>query len=853
MIRIYPLLFFALNLCAQNPSAVIANGDQFYCPGQLPIVKGNVEISDPSDPSRTSLDALYIQISSGYERNSDSLYLAPNLFPNITSSFNTVEGKLTLSGPAVFSEFEAAVENVIFENSEGALRLDKTIVISIGDANYLPNTDHFYKFVDAPLISWTDSKAAAENLPMYFGRQGYLTTITSEVEAAFVGEQSPYTGWIGGTDNEAYGTSEGRWIWATGPEEGTVFWNGQVNGSSPTYANWSVNPQSPEPNNYGGENNGTGGEDYAHVADPVVAQPFGSWNDLPNSGGAAGTPYEAKGFVVEFGGMPGDNPVDIIAEVFIKKTEFSVLDETLCGSGSVTLSGTSNTGDLYWYDTASGGSLLQTGLSYQSNYSVSTSVWVTPLISCDTQRHEVKVTVNPLPDYNTSRHQIIQCDFDSDRMDGQSAFNLFFEEDVLSITNGIIANRTVKFYNDALGTVPITDSEASNFINTVSNPQIVYAKVIDTNTLCESAGLVAVELFVENASISNGILIDLKTCDINVSSIPIGEFDLNDSQLDPITVNVTPPYTLRFYESEDDATLQLNPINSNLIYESQSKAIFARVENDSGFCVGISEINLLINPLPELYDDINEDNPYLICNDGIDEVELYALKESQDPTSTYIYTWFDETGTIVGNKASFVAKSSGKYEAFVEKLYAGTSSSCLSIRKVYVENSSVAQVEQIVVEDLSDNNSIFISVSGDGDYTFALNQGGFFTPDSDNPFQFQFTNVPAGIHTVKVRDEKNNCGTIEIEVPVIGFPKFMTPNADNKNDTWNVVGLNANNQKATTISVFDRYGKLLSSYTADQLGWDGTHKGKPLPANDYWYLIKLYNEKIYRGHFTLVR
>ena len=47
----------------------------------------------------------------------------------------------------------------------------------------------------------------------------------------------------------------------------------------------------------------------------------------------------------------------------------------------------------------------------------------------------------------------------------------------------------------------------------------------------------------------------------------------------------------------------------------------------------------------------------------------------------------------------------------------------------------------------------------------------------------------------------------EIEVPVIGFPKFMTPNADNKNDTWNVVGLTANNQKATTISIFDRYGK----------------------------------------------
>lgn len=836
----------ALTASAQNPSAVIASGDQFYCTGQLPIVQGNVTISDPSRPLRTTLDAVYIQISSGYERNSDLLSLDTNLFPNITSSFNNIEGKLTLMGPAQFSDFEDAVENVVFENTSGVINQDKTIVITIGDANYLPETDHFYKFIDVPLISWTDSKAAAENLPLYFGRQGYITTITSAVEAAFVGEQSPFTGWIGGTDNEAFGTSEGRWIWATGPEQGTVFWTGDFNGSSPTYANWSINPQSPEPNN-------SGDEDYAHIADPAVALPFGSWNDLPNAVDFPGSIYDPKGYVVEFGGMTGDSPVDIIAEVSIKKAEFSTSNETRCDSGLVTLNGTSNTGNLYWYDAASGGNLLQTGLSYQANYSVSTSRWVTPLLNCDAQRQEVIVTINPLPDYNTFGYQIIQCDFDSDRMNGQTAFNLFFEADILEMTNGIIVDRTVKFYNDPLGTVPITDTLATNFINTISNPQTVYAKVIDSNTLCESEGLVAVELFVENASNSNGILIDLKTCDINVSSIPIGAFDLNDPQLDPITANVNPPYTLHFYESENDATLQINPINSNLIYESQSGAIYARVENASGFCAGISEISLVVNPLPELYDDVAEDDPYLICNDGIDEIELFALKEPQDTLALYSYTWFDASGNVVGNSESLTTKSFGKFEAFVEKLYPGTSSSCLSIRTVFVAYSSVAQIESVVVDDLSNNNSISLTVSGEGNYTYAINQGVFLSPDSNTPLEFQFTNVPAGIQTVKVKDIKNDCGTIELEVAVIGFPKFITPNANNKNDTWNVLGLTTNNQKSTTISIFDRYGKLLSSFRADQIGWGGAYKGKPLAANDYWYLVKLYNGKIYRGHFTLVR
>lgn len=854
LIRIYALLFFfVFTASAQNPSAVIATGDQFYCTGQLPIVEGSVTISDPSDPSRTTLNAVYIQISSGYERNSDVLSFDNSLQPNITTNFNAVEGKLTLIGPAQFSDFEEAIKNVVFENTSGVINQDKTIVITIGDANYLPETNHFYKFIDAPLISWTDSKAAAENLPLYFGRKGYLTTITSAVEAAFVGEQSPFTGWIGGTDNEAYGTSEGRWIWATGPELGTVFWNGEVNGSSPTYANWSVNPQSPEPNNFGGENNGTGGEDYAHIADPSVAQPFGSWNDLPNAGGSAGSPYAAKGYVVEFGGMPGDTPVDIIAEVTIKKTEFSTSNETRCGSGIVTLNGTSNTGDLYWYGAASGGSLLQTGLSYQANYSVSTSVWVTPLISCEAQRKEVTVTVNALPDYNTSGHQIIQCDFDSDRMDGQTAFNLFFEADILEITNGVSANRTINFFKDPLETAPITVSEASNFINIVSNPQTVYAQVVDSITGCESSGFVEVELIVENASNSNGISIDLMTCDLNMSSVPTGGFDLNDPQLDPITAGVSPPFTLNFYETKDDAILQVNPIDSNVIYESPTGIIYGRVENASGFCVGISEISLVVNPLPELYDDVTEDAPYLICNDGIDEIEFFALKEPQDPLASYSYIWFDDSGNIVGNSESLTTKSSGKYEAFVEKLYPGTSSSCLSIRTVFVAYSSVAKIESVVVDDLSNNNSISLTVSGEGNYTYAINQGVFLSPDSNTPLQFQFTNVPAGIQTVKVKDIKNDCGTIELEVAVIGFPKFITPNANNKNDTWNVLGLTTNSQKSTAISIFDRYGKLLSSFRADQIGWDGTYKGKPLAANDYWYLVKLYNGKIYRGHFTLVR
>ena len=81
----------------------------------------------------------------------------------------------------------------------------------------------------------------------------------------------------------------------------------------------------------------------------------------------------------------------------------------------------------------------------------------------------------------------------------------------------------------------------------------------------------------------------------------------------------------------------------------------------------------------------------------------------------------------------------------------------MSIRTVFVEYSGIAQIETVDVEDLSNNNSILITVS-EQDYTYALNQG-LFKSDSDT-YQFQFTNVPAGIQTVKVKTLKTIVGLL---------------------------------------------------------------------------------------------
>ncbi|MEO8253685.1 MAG: T9SS type B sorting domain-containing protein, partial [Flavobacterium sp.] len=114
-----------------------------------------------------------------------------------------------------------------------------------------------------------------------------------------------------------------------------------------------------------------------------------------------------------------------------------------------------------------------------------------------------------------------------------------------------------------------------------------------------------------------------------------------------------------------------------------------------------------------------------------------------------------------------------------------------------------------------------------------------------------FFDASGGLQTAYVR-EINSCGIDTKNFIVLIAPKFFTPNNDTFNDRFEINGLQF--YPKASVTIFDRYGKLLSILNAKNTSWDGTYNKVMLPASDYWYVLKIDDsatEK--RGHFSLKR
>ena len=110
-----------------------ATGNQMYCAASTVNIVTSMSITH--DPTEIGTNAIYIQISSGYVNSQDLLALT-GTHPNIISSWNQSNGKLTLQSPTgaivPYADFVNAIEDVVYSNNTANPSGTRTFSITVG-------------------------------------------------------------------------------------------------------------------------------------------------------------------------------------------------------------------------------------------------------------------------------------------------------------------------------------------------------------------------------------------------------------------------------------------------------------------------------------------------------------------------------------------------------------------------------------------------------------------------------------------------------------------------------------------------------------------------------------------------
>ena len=484
---------------------------------------------------------------------------------------------------------------------------------------------------------------------------------------------------------------------------------------------------------------------------------------------------------------------------------------------------------------------------------------------CFTDRTSFDLIVNPLPIANFVKDLEI-CD---DNTDG-SAQNGFSQEFDLELqTAGILGSQDPTQFSVTYH-ASLDDAQAgifplgSPFTNSVPFSQIIYARVYNSLTGCANGisnfnAVVNPEPTTENAS-------NLSFCDDDLDGSDTNGFLQNidlDSQITEILGTLQDPddFTVTFHETQVDATDGAGALSSpytNTTADQQT--IFVRVVNDDTLCVNDDfTFDVIVNTLP----DFEVTSPQILClNDAPENISV------ENPLDIYSYVWRDVNGNTIGDDKDNLDVYTGGNYTVTATTTNGTNCSRTKTITVSESDSAILLNSFVTIVDEGNNigseNNSSISIDilnnnlGPGDYQFAL-----INDDTNTSTSFQdeplFENLEGGFYTIVVRDLNGCIPDTKLQVSVLQFPKFFTPNGDGSNDTWLLKGVNKAFYPNSSINVFNRYGKLVAQLPIDGPGWNGTYNSKKLPSDDYWYNVTLIPADLSKpaikktGNFSLLR
>jgi gliding motility-associated-like protein len=178
--------------------------------------------------------------------------------------------------------------------------------------------------------------------------------------------------------------------------------------------------------------------------------------------------------------------------------------------------------------------------------------------------------------------------------DGMTEFDLTVNDNFLSSGN---TGYSVTYYETLLDaqndTSPIADPTL--YVNTISNPQTIHARVTDAATGCFILTTADIEVLANPMPEPNPD--DILLCDAVNDGVEVFDLSVNEVQI----LNGEVGNSLSYHISQNDAEQGTGAIADPMNYSNTTnpETIFVRVENADG-CFAVVDFDLIVNPLPEV-------------------------------------------------------------------------------------------------------------------------------------------------------------------------------------------------------------------------------------------------------------
>ena len=422
-------------------------------------------------------------------------------------------------------------------------------------------------------------------------------------------------------------------------------------------------------------------------------------------------------------------------------------------------------------------------------------------------------------------------------------------------------NDNITIYNSGTYSVIVTDANgcvgtsADFLVQTATlNPPIIVGDTLicagESSNLQATGNFSTYQWLLNGVNVGNGANFQASQAGTYVVNVTFGTCASNSS---PFTLNIAPKPTVNISPNDTIYACNLsNPASfvasgaNTYQWYNQSGAVSG--QNNSEIFVYVFGTYYVIGTNAQGCKDTSENVALIQSNPIAPSINVMGSTQICEGDSVKLQTnasnviaWL-LNGELIPNsagKTTLYAHQTGTY-SLITADSCGNDTSSVFINISYISINAAFSYSpteiyalspvQFINESNSTGNPTWLWNFGDGNFSNAKNPRHIYaTPDS---FWVSLTvTLPSGCkdsisHTIYV-----------YTMGSLFLPNVFTPNKDGENDIWKAQGIDVLHFELT---LYDRWGKIVSTFSQLNDFWDGTKDGKPAPEGVYTYQYKAY-------------